>query len=45
MASIYYVRITYVTAEGETAPSLETRLVVGAGNLLQVAAAADGFVD
>ncbi|MEJ0093400.1 MAG: hypothetical protein WDN46_08175 [Methylocella sp.] len=36
-ASIYYVRITYVTAEGETAPSLETRLVVGAGNLLQVA--------
>jgi len=34
----YYARLTYVTASGETAAGLETRLVIPAGNLVTIAA-------
>lgn len=37
-AATYYVRITYVTAAGETACSIEQRLAVAASSLLSVAA-------
>ena len=36
-ATTYFVRISYLTASGETAASLEASLLVAAGNLLQVA--------
>jgi hypothetical protein len=36
-AATYYVRTSYLTAAGETARSLESRLVVPANNLLQIA--------
>ncbi|MGH6836825.1 MAG: hypothetical protein ACREC9_15085, partial [Methylocella sp.] len=36
-AATYYARATYLTAAGETAASLESRLIVAANNLLNVA--------
>ena len=37
-AAKYFARLTYVTAAGETAPSLENALPVAVSNLLQIAA-------
>jgi hypothetical protein len=37
-ARTYYARLTYVTASGETAAGLETRLVIPASNLVAIAA-------
>ncbi|QAY96703.1 hypothetical protein CWB41_13985 [Methylovirgula ligni] len=37
VATVFFVRISYVTSTGETAASLESGLAVGPGQLLQVA--------
>ena len=39
-AATYYVRVTYLTAAGETVTSLESTLAVAANNVLQVASPA-----